>query len=150
MSIPTVSTFSKPLIWAAPNHSPAATLASEAREEDRTLRKDVFLPPKHLISAFYEMLLAKSPSRNLVFTENPYRRLLKPPFSEALALKESFKNPSKSRVLLHDPLGVHPTDRLLDGQVLSSFLSTEPKARPWPLTQVWLRVLPRSSSPRSG
>ena len=40
----------------------------------RTLRKDVFLPSKHLLrnlSAFYETLPSKNPSKNLVFTENP-------------------------------------------------------------------------------
>ena len=43
----------------------------------------------HLLSAFYETLPSKSPSKNRVFTDNPYRRLLR-------------------SVLLHDPLGVHP------------------------------------------
>ena len=43
------------------------------REGGRTLRKDVFLPSKHLLStfrllsAFYETLPSKNPSRNLVF-----------------------------------------------------------------------------------
>ena len=41
------------------------------------------------LSAFYQ----KNPSKNLVFTESPYRRLLR-------TLLRS--------VLLHDPLGVHP------------------------------------------
>ena len=48
-----------------------------AREGGRTLRKDVFLPSKHLLSAFYETLPFKNPSKNLVFTENPYWRLLR-------------------------------------------------------------------------
>ena len=42
-----------------------------AREGGRTLRKDVFLPSKHLLIAFYETLLSKNPSKNLVVTENP-------------------------------------------------------------------------------
>ena len=32
-----------------------------AREGGRTLRKDVFLPSKHLLSAFYETLPSKNP-----------------------------------------------------------------------------------------
>ena len=39
--------------------------------------KDVFLPSKHLLSAFYKTLPSKNPSKNLVFTENPYRHLLR-------------------------------------------------------------------------
>ena len=53
----------------------------------------MFLPAKHLLSAFYKTLLSKNPSKNLVFNESPYRRLLR-------TLLRS--------VLLHDPLGVHP------------------------------------------
>ena len=41
------------------------------------LRKDVFLPSKHLLSAFYTMLPSKNSSKNLVFTQSPYRRLLR-------------------------------------------------------------------------
>ena len=48
-----------------------------AREGGRTLRKDVFLPSKRLLSAFDKTLPSKHPSKNLVFTENPYRRLLR-------------------------------------------------------------------------
>ena len=48
-----------------------------AREGGRTLRKDVFLPSKHLLSAFYKTLPSKNPSKNLFFTKNPYRRLLR-------------------------------------------------------------------------
>ena len=48
-----------------------------ACEGGRTLRKDVFLPSKHLLSAFYETLPSKNPSKNLVFTESPYKRLLR-------------------------------------------------------------------------
>ena len=43
----------------------------------RTLRKDVLLPSKHLLSAFYKTLPSKNPSQNLVFTKNPYRCLLR-------------------------------------------------------------------------
>ena len=60
----------------------------------RTLRKDVFLPSKHLLSAIYETLPSKSPSKNLVSTKNPYRRLLR-------TLLRS--------VQLHDPNDVHPS-----------------------------------------
>ena len=45
------------------------------------------------VSAFYKTLPSKNPSENLVFPENPYRRLLR-------TLLRS--------VLLHDLLGVHP------------------------------------------
>ena len=41
----------------------------------RTLRKDVFLPSKHHLSALYKTPPSKNPSKNLVFTENPYRCL---------------------------------------------------------------------------
>ena len=47
------------------------------REGGRTLRKDVFLPSKHLLSAFYETLPSKNPSKNLVLLKTPYRRLLR-------------------------------------------------------------------------
>ena len=40
----------------------------------RTLRKDAFLPSKYLLSAFYNI---PPPSKNLVFTKKPYRRLLR-------------------------------------------------------------------------
>ena len=43
----------------------------------RTLPKDVLLPSKHLLSTFYKTLPSKNPSKNLVFTENPYRCLLR-------------------------------------------------------------------------
>ena len=52
----------------------------------RTLRKDVFLPSKHLLSAFYKTL----PSKNLVFTESPYGR------------RAPSKNPSKKHLLLEN------------------------------------------------
>ena len=37
----------------------------------------MFLPSEHLPSAFYETFPSKNPSKNLVFTDNPYRRLLR-------------------------------------------------------------------------
>ena len=43
----------------------------ECTRRGLTLRKDVFLPSKHLPSAFYETLPSENPSKNLVFTENP-------------------------------------------------------------------------------
>ena len=51
-------------LWPAPE-----TGSLGAREGGRTLRKDVLLPSKHLVSAFYETLPSKTPSKNLVFTE---------------------------------------------------------------------------------
>ena len=42
-----------------------------ARQGGRTLRKDVFLPSKHLLSAFYKTLPSKNPSKNLLSTETP-------------------------------------------------------------------------------
>ena len=57
-----------------------------AREGGRTLRKDVFLPSRHLLSAFYKTL----PSKNLVFTENP--------------LQAPSKNPSEKHLLLENLL----------------------------------------------
>ena len=62
-----------------------------AREGGRTLRMDVFLPSKHLQAP--KTFPSKNPSKNLVFTENPYRHLLR-------TLLRS--------VRLHDPFGVHP------------------------------------------
>ena len=64
--------------------------AHGAREGGHTLRKDVFLPSKHLLSGFYEKLPSKNPSKNLVFTENP--------------LQARSKNPSKNRLLLENLL----------------------------------------------
>ena len=51
----------------------------------RTLRKDVLLPSKHLLSDFSKTLPSKNPSKNLVFTENPY--------------KAPSENPSKKHLL---------------------------------------------------
>ena len=54
-----------------------------------TLRKDVLLPSKHLLSAFYETLPSKNPSKKHLLLMNLLRTLLR-------------------SVRLHDPLGVHP------------------------------------------
>ena len=51
-----------------------------------------------LLSAFYETLPSKNPSKNLGFTRAPYRRLLTT-LLKALAFKEPAKNPSKKRVV---------------------------------------------------
>ena len=59
-----------------------------AREGGRTLRKDVFLPSKHLLIAFYKTLPSQNPSENLVLTENP--------------LQAPSKNPSKKHFLLEN------------------------------------------------
>ena len=69
----------------------------------RTLRNDVFPPSKHLLSAFYKTLPAKNPSKNLIFTENLCRRLLR---TLHLLLENLLRTFLRS-VLLHDPLGVH-------------------------------------------
>ena len=66
----------------------------------------MFLPSKHLLSAFYETLPSKNPSKSLVFTENPLQAPSKNPSKKALAVREPSKNPSKSRVRLHGPLVV--------------------------------------------
>ena len=49
--------------------------------------KDVFLPSKHLLSAFYE---TKNPSKNLVFTKNPYKRLLRTLLRSTYCLDAAF------------------------------------------------------------
>ena len=65
-------------------------------------RKDVFLPSKHLLCAFYE-IPSKNPSKNLVFTENPYKAPSKNPFKKHLLLENLLRTLLRS-VLLHDPL----------------------------------------------
>ena len=50
----------------------------------------MLLPSKHLLSASYKTLPSKNPSKNLVFTENPY--------------KVPSKNPSKKHMLLESLL----------------------------------------------
>ena len=56
-----------------------------------------------LLSAFYDTLASKNPSKNLVFTESPHRRLLRTPLRSALAFKEPSKNPSKERIVAWTP-----------------------------------------------
>ena len=60
--------------WAEPPAHPHIACWLHAKG---TLRNDVFLPSKHLLCAFYETLPSKNPPKNLVFTDNPYRRLLR-------------------------------------------------------------------------
>ena len=78
-----------------------------AREGGRTPRKDVFLPSKHLLSAAYKAL----PSKKLVFTETPYKAPSKNPSKKHLLLENLLRTLLRS-VLLHDPLGVHPSPKL--------------------------------------
>ena len=66
----------------------------------------MFLPSKHLLSAFYETLPSKNPSKNLVFTENPQQAPYKNPSKKHLLLKNLLRFLLRS-VRLHDPLGVH-------------------------------------------
>ena len=82
-------------------------LAEGAREGGRTLRKDVFLPSKHRLSAFYKTLPSKNPSKNLVFTENPSQAPSKNPSKKHLLLENLLRTLLRS-VRLHDPLCVHP------------------------------------------
>ena len=42
---------------------------NRVHEGGRSLRKDVFLPSQHLLSAFYKTLPSKNPAKNLVFTK---------------------------------------------------------------------------------
>ena len=68
------------------------------------------------------MLPSESPSKNLVFTENPYRRLLRTLPSKKHLLLENLLRTLLRSVLLHEPLGVHPklspVDRFLFLQLL--------------------------------
>ena len=73
-----------------------------------------FLPSKHLLSAFYETLLSKNPSKNVVSTENPYRRLLRIPSKKRLLLENLLRTLLRN-VRLHDALGVHPTKTVFAG-----------------------------------
>ena len=79
-----------------------------AREGGRTLRQDVFLPSKHLLSAFYEKLPSKNPSKNLVVTETPLQAPSKNPSKKRLLLENLLRTLLRS-VRLHDPLGVRPS-----------------------------------------
>ena len=74
-----------------------------ARKEGLTLRKDVFLPCKHLLSAFYEML----PSKNAVLTENSDKAPSKDHSKKHLLLTSLLRTLLR-KVLLHDPVGVCP------------------------------------------
>ena len=67
----------------------------------------MFLPSKHLLSAFYDMFPSKNPSKNLVFTEMPYEAPSKNPSKKHLLLKNLLRTLLRS-VRLHDPLGAHP------------------------------------------
>ena len=63
----------------------------------------MFLPSKRLLSAFYKTPPSKNPSKNLVFTENPYRRLLRTLLRKHLRLENLLRTLLRS-VRLHDPL----------------------------------------------
>ena len=67
----------------------------------------MFLPSKHLLSAFYKKLPSKNPSKNLVFTEKPLQAPSKNPSKKHLLLENLLRTLLRS-VLLHDPLGVPP------------------------------------------
>ena len=71
------------------------------------MRTDVFLPSKHLLSAFYKTLPSKNPSKNLVFTKNPHKAPSKNPSKKHFLLENLLRTLLRS-VRLHDPLGVHP------------------------------------------
>ena len=73
----------------------------------RTLRTDVFLPSKHLLSAFYKTLPSKNPSKNPVLTEKPLQAPSKNLSRKHLLLENLLRTLLRS-VRLHDPLGVHP------------------------------------------
>ena len=68
-----------PSSWAIRRNRGISVATPEGctRRGGRTLRKDVFLPSWHLLRAFYKTRPSKNPSKNLVFTANPYRLLLK-------------------------------------------------------------------------
>ena len=67
----------------------------------------MFLPSKHLLSAFYKTLPSKNPSKNLVFTlKKPLQAPSKNPSKKHLLLENLLRTLLRS-VRLHDPLGVH-------------------------------------------
>ena len=68
----------------------------------------MFLPSKHLLSAFYNPPPSKNPSKNPCPYSNPYKAPSKNPSKKALPLKNLLRTLLRS-VRLHDPLGVHPT-----------------------------------------
>ena len=72
----------------------------------------MFLPSKHLLSAFYKKLPSNNPSKNLVFTENPLQVPSKNPSKKHLLLENLLRTLLRS-VRLHDPLGVHPSNTVL-------------------------------------
>ena len=72
--------------------------------------KGVFLPSKHLLSAFYNTPppLSKNPSKSPCPYWNPYKVPSKNPSQKALPLKNLLRTLLRS-VRLHDPLGVRPS-----------------------------------------
>ena len=74
----------------------------------RTLRKDVFLPSKHLLSAFYKTLPSKNPSKNPCPYWKPSQAPSKNPSKKPLLLKNLLRTLLRG-VRLHDPLGVYPS-----------------------------------------
>ena len=82
--------------------------------KDRVHAKGVVLCERTcfcLLSAFYETLRSKNPSKNpsknLVFTQNLYRAPSKNPSKKHLLLENLLRTLLRS-VRLHDPLGVRP------------------------------------------
>ena len=67
----------------------------------------MFLPSKHLLSAFYKTLPSKNPSKNPVFTEKHLQALSKNPSKKHLQVENLLRTLLRS-MRLHDPLGVHP------------------------------------------
>ena len=65
----------------------------------------MFLPSKHLLSAFYDNPPSRTILRTSVPTETLTRHILRTLLRSTSFLKEPSKNPYKSRVLLDDPLG---------------------------------------------
>ena len=84
----------------------------------------MFLPSKHLLSAFKKTLPSKNPSKNLAFTKNPYKAPSKNPSKNHILLENLLRALLRS-VRLHDPLGVHPNYG-------SAFPTSEiPEKEPW-------------------
>ena len=82
----------------------------------------MFLPSKHLLSAFYKTLPSKNPSKNLVFTENRLQAPSKNPSKKHLLLENLLRTLLKS-VLLYDPLGVHPIFQKRSGDANPQYFS---------------------------
>ena len=110
---------------------------ASAREGGRTLRKDVFLPSKHLLSAFYKMLPFKNPSKNPCLYQKPLQVPSKNPSKKHLLLENLLRTLLRS-VRLHDPLGVHPihANRLRVPELNPFFLRIASRAAK-ELPQVW-------------